>query len=114
MNEITSHRGWIVGDAVTVKTAVDGYYSGYAGNPVFSFKPGQVGTIAAVKVPKVRIVPPDTYAYFMCVDWQCPETGKVERCSVHYDNIVKLERNRPGSKPAGTRRTRCASTQRHL
>ncbi len=102
MNEITSHRGWTVGDSVTLKTAVDGYYSGYAGNPAFSFKPGQVGTIAAVKVPKVRIVPPDTCAYFMCVDWHCPETSKVERCSVHYDNIIKLERNRPGSKPAGT------------
>ncbi len=75
-----------IGATVSVKTDVEGYYSNYGGNPKFFFKSGMIGVVGSVDVPSVR----RENVSFVCVDWDCPETGRKERCGVDYNNIVPL------------------------
>lgn len=42
-----------IGDRVTTTVSTEAYYSGYGGQPRCTFEPGDVGTIAKVKVPYV-------------------------------------------------------------
>ncbi len=57
-----------VGDSVTLKTARGPYYSRH--NPQGLIPAGTVGTVGAVRVPKVR----GGEGYFICVDF--PALGK--------------------------------------
>jgi hypothetical protein len=43
-----------VGMRVTVREAVEAYYSGYAGNPECVLEPGMAGVVASLDVPYVR------------------------------------------------------------
>lgn len=88
-----------VGDLVTCKTSVEGYYSGYGGNPVTHFEPGMEGTVASVKVPRVsrrfrRVGDKKKYLddgpYFIVVDYQ-DEAGR-QRCALDYSNCVKIRK----------------------
>lgn len=67
------------------------WYSGYGMNPVFSdFTHGVVGTVGAVKVPKVRgpkNPPPGWCPYYVCVDYICTLTGEQVRTSVEYADL---------------------------
>jgi hypothetical protein len=74
-----------VGDQVSVKERVEGYYSGYGGNPAIFLEPGMVGIVGAIDVPSVR----REGVSFICVDFFCPATGKTERAAVFYPNICK-------------------------
>lgn len=78
-----------IGDLVTCKIAVQAYYT----TNVW-FKPGMIGTVKAI-TPKVRIVYGDEYdraADFAVVDFQCEETGKTERTSLNFCNVVKIKK----------------------
>ena len=87
-----------IGDRVTVKAEVEGYYSGYAGNDVFHFKPGMEGTVGAVNVAAVR----GNVPYFICVDFKLPverrdrTSGELlgtttdQRCGSLVGNLVLL------------------------
>ncbi len=75
-----------VGDRVTVKESVEGYYSNYGGNPVIFLEPGMVGIVGAIDVPSVC----REGVSFVCVDFFCPATGKTERAAVYYPNISKV------------------------
>lgn len=74
-----------LGDKVTVKERVQGYYSNYGGRPAIFLEPGMVGVVGAIDVPSVR----RERASFVCVDFFCPATGKTERAAVHYPNLRK-------------------------
>jgi len=54
-----------VGDKVTVKTPVEAYYSGYAGNPKCITEPGEIGIVGAIEVPYVT----GNNCTFVCVDF---------------------------------------------
>lgn len=76
-----------VGEQVTCKKRVEGYYSRYAGRPIILFRPGQTGVVSAVDVPSVcreRVT-------FICVDFFCPETGVTERCALLPHNVVRMK-----------------------
>ena len=75
-----------IGGVVTVKERREGYYSNYAGNPEFYFEPGMIGIVGAVKCPRVH-----TNGYFDCIDFFCPITGRIQRCSSNRNNIRKLK-----------------------
>lgn len=75
-----------VGDGVTVKERVEGYYSSYGGNPAIFLEPGMVGIVGAIDVPSVC----RENVTFVCVDFFCPGTGKPERAGVGYANIRKV------------------------
>ena len=75
-----------VGDRVTVKERVEGYYSNYGGNPAIFLESGMVGVVGAIDVPSVR----REGVSFVCVDFFCPATGKMERAAVYYPNISKV------------------------
>ena len=68
MTKAKKSRQFQIGDRVTVRAMVEGYYSGYAGNDVFHFKPGMEGTVGAVNVAAVR----GNVPYFICVDFKLP------------------------------------------
>ena len=72
-----------LGDRVTVKERVEGYYSNYGGNPAIWFEPGMVGVVGAIDVPSVW----RANVSFVCVDFFCPDTGRTERAAVYYHNI---------------------------
>ena len=74
-----------VGDRVTVKARVEGYYSNYGGNPAIFLEPGMVGMVGAIDVPSVN----RENVSFACVDFFCPATGRTERAAVYYSNICK-------------------------
>ena len=62
-----------VGDRVTVKERVEGYYSNYGGRPAIFLEPGTVGVVGAINVPSVR----RENVSFVCVDFYCPiATGR--------------------------------------
>ena len=77
-----------VGDQVTVKQRVDGYYSKYGGRPAIFLEPGMVGVVRAIDVPSVC----RERVSFVCVDFLCPATGRTERAAVYYPNICKVRR----------------------
>jgi len=79
-----------VGDKVTCKIATSAYYSNYGGNPVLTFLPGMVGTVASIapKVRKVKGPGLDGKDDFLVVDYPAPETGKTERVGLDYVNAV--------------------------
>jgi len=77
-----------VGMLVTCKRKVEAYYSGVSGNPVCVFEPGMVGVMATVNTPSVT----REGVSFCAVDFV--EYGRVWRCSLHYDNIVKAKNRR--------------------
>ena len=86
-----------IGDKVTCKVPVEAYYSNYGGNPIMVFRPGMVGTIAAI-APKVRNTPKqlrdkahDSKADMLVLDYDCPVTGKQQRASLNYCNTVKIK-----------------------
>jgi hypothetical protein len=79
-----------VGDKVSVKERVEGYYSNYGGNPAIFLEPGIVGVMGVIDVPSVR----REGVSFVCVDFCCPATGRTERAAVHYANLRKV-RNEP-------------------
>jgi len=74
-----------VGDQVTVKETVQGYYSNYGGRPAILLEPGMVGVVGAIDVPSVN----RANVSFVCVDFFCPTTGRTERAAVCYPNIRK-------------------------
>jgi hypothetical protein len=76
----------MVGDQVSVKERVEGYYSNYGGNPAIFLEPGVVGVVGAIDVPSVR----REGVSFVCVDFSCPATGRIERAAVLYHNIRKI------------------------
>lgn len=75
------------GDKVTCKHPVEAYY----GTSVF--RPGMVGTVMSVS-PKVRMLPPDkshdSKVHFLTIDYDCPSTGRKERCGLNYINTVLI------------------------
>ena len=77
-----------IGDRVTVKARVEGYYSNYGGNPAIFLEPGTVAVVGAIDVPSVR----RENVSFVCVDFFCPVTGKMERAAVDYPNIRKIRK----------------------
>lgn len=81
-----------VGDRVTVKERIEGYYSNYGGNPAIFLEPGTVGVVGVIDVPSVR----RERVSFVCVDFFCPGTGRTERAAVFYPNIVKTTAPRTG------------------
>ena len=79
-----------VGDRVTCRKPVDAYYSKYAGAPECVFMPGDIGIVAAVNVPKVKVK-----GSFVVVDFEKKgvvynrKTGScIWRVGLNYDNIV--------------------------
>ena len=76
-----------VGDQVRVKERVEGYYSDYGGNPVIFLEPSMVGIVGAIDVPSVC----RERVSFVCVDFFCPATGKMERAAAYYPNICKVK-----------------------
>ncbi len=75
-----------VGDQVSVKERVEGYYSHYAGNPAIFLEPGMIGVVGAIDVPSVT----RANVSFVCVDFFCPATGKKERAAVNDGNLSKI------------------------
>ncbi len=86
--ETCLRKGLRVGDKVRVKEPKGGYYSSYAGRPVFFLTPDIVGTVGAVNVPFVT-GKEDT---FVCVDFLSPMTNQQERAGVEWNNIIFVER----------------------
>lgn len=77
---------------VTVLVAVPASYSGYGGNPVQGLRPGMVGTVASVRVPKVRIVPgagKDKRDVFCNVTFT-GDNGAGWHAGVNYCNLVRV------------------------
>jgi len=77
-----------VGDCVTVKARVEGYYSKYGSNPPIFLEPGIAAVVGAIDVPSVR----RENVSFVCVDFFCPATGRTERAAVDYSNIRKIRK----------------------
>jgi hypothetical protein len=75
-----------VGDRVTVKARVEGFYSGYGGNPAIFLEPGVAAVVGAIDVPSVN----RENVSFVCVDFFFPATGRTERAAVDYSNIRKI------------------------
>jgi hypothetical protein len=75
-----------VGDQVTVRERVEGYYSNYGGRPAIFLEPGMVGVVGAIDVPSVN----RANVSFVCVDFFCPATGRTERAAVYYPNLQKV------------------------
>jgi hypothetical protein len=75
-----------VGDRVTVKERVEGYYSDYGGNPAIFLEANMVGVVGAIDVPSVC----REGVSFVCIDFCCPATGKTERAAVYYCNICRV------------------------
>ena len=88
-------RGFKAGDRVTVILGCAGYYSGYAGNPKLELRPGMPAVIAKTGHAFVR--------YHTCLlgcvavqegvvlDYTDPASGKTERTSTCYANLIRLE-----------------------
>ena len=76
---------------VTCLKTEPAYYSGYAGNPVCNFEPGDVGIVGAVDVPCVT-TPTGRNKSFVCVDFI--KLGRKWRAGVDYSNIVICERKK--------------------
>jgi hypothetical protein len=76
----------VVGDKITVKTEVKCYYSGYAGRPVQTFKPGDVAVVKQPKCPNVHRFNGEYFAF--CT----PESFSwSEGLGIDYSNIVILK-----------------------
>jgi hypothetical protein len=75
-----------LGDRVTVKERVEGYYSKYGGNPAIWLEPGVEGIVGAVNVPSIT----RENMSFVCVDFFWPATGRTERAAVYYPNLRKM------------------------
>jgi len=80
-----------IGDKVTCKHELPAYYSNYGGNGHLIFKPGMIGTVAAI-APKVCLVKKgnvnprwDRVADFLVVDYQ-DEIGVTRRVGLDYCN----------------------------
>ncbi|MCI0563964.1 MAG: hypothetical protein MN733_36275 [Nitrososphaera sp.] len=70
-----------IGMQVTTTEPVEAYYSGACGRPKQQFRPGMVGTVAAVDVPRVR-----RRGSFVCVDF-VGDDGDQWRAGVGYECI---------------------------
>ncbi len=81
-----------VGDRVSVRERVEGYYSDYGGNPAIFLEPGIVGVVGAIDVPSVC----RESVSFVCVDFFCTATGRTERAGGLYPNIDKTTAPRTG------------------
>lgn len=86
--------GLKIGDTVTVKAPVEAFYSNYAGNPVMVLNPGVIGTVGAIHVPVVNNSNHRPYGEYVCVDFLEEKTGKIQRASVSYDNIIVQEKEK--------------------
>lgn len=53
-----------IGMSVTTTEPVEAYYSLYGGRPKQQFRPGMIGAVAALDVPRVR-----SSGSFVCVDF---------------------------------------------
>jgi hypothetical protein len=87
-----------IGDKVTCKHEIHAYYSAYGGNPAMIFRPGMVATVKHIP-PKVtnsawKRDPAryDRSQYFLCCDYEAPETGSEQRVGLDYVNCVIVER----------------------
>lgn len=85
------------GDKVTCKHPESAYYGNYGGNPVMTFKPGMVGTVASI-APKIRIIGKDRRGpgrdgkdEFLVVDYHEPATDKTQRCGLDFINAVAVK-----------------------
>ena len=77
-----------VGDRVTVKARVEGYYSNYGGNPTIFLETGVIAVVGAIDVPSVH----RENVSFVCVDFFCPATDRTERAAVDYSKIRKIRK----------------------
>ena len=75
-----------LGDRVTVKERIEGYYSIFGGRPAIFLEPGMVGVVGAIDVPSVFLA----NVSFVCVDFFCAATGKRERAAERYPNLRKI------------------------
>lgn len=70
------------GMQVTTTEPVEAYYSLYAGNLEQFFRPGMMGVVAAVNVPKVR-----GRGTFVCVDFT-GDNARKWRAAMNYSQLV--------------------------
>jgi hypothetical protein len=83
-----------VGDNVQVIEPVEAYYSNYGANKGIdiTLTPDIIGTVGKTRVPVVWRAKDSAlrrpYDEFVCVDFMSPATGRIERASVSYDNIL--------------------------
>jgi len=75
------------GEWVTTTEAVEGYYSNYAGRPVFNFEPGMEAVVVHPASAAVR--GPLLYAV---IEFRSPITGRVERAALKRDQVVRLKK----------------------
>ena len=87
----------VKGEQVTCLRPIQAYYSGYAGNPICYFEPGDVGVIGAVDVPAVYHTPENPCDLFACVDFEKKEApqsgnnGAMWRCHMYYHQMIPLD-----------------------
>lgn len=96
------------GDKVTCLFEVEAYYSNYAGNPKWVFKPGMEATVVCIS-PKVQIVygPPiyDGFDERVVIDYIDPADGVTRRASLNFCNIARVtdgQESGQGSPQSGT------------
>jgi len=79
-----------VGDKVTCKLPVEGYYSGYGITPKIVFQPGMVGKVTSIapKVCKVKGPEFDGKDEFLVVDYHAPETDTQQRVALNFCNAI--------------------------
>lgn len=80
-------RKLAAGDWVTTTEAVEGYYSNYAGRPVFNFEPGMEAVVVHPASPAVR-----GPLLHVVIEFRSPITGRVERAALTRDQTVRLKR----------------------
>lgn len=76
-----------VGDSVYVKESVDGQYSNYGGKPALQLKPGNLGTVMAIRCTTVWSSN-RPYGEFVSVAYVDGTSGCAERAAVSYDNLI--------------------------
>lgn len=85
-------RGMLVRVRETVE---DVFYSEYAGNPKMILTPDITGSVGSIRVPVVcRTRDPKLrrpFDEYVCVDFLEPQTEKIQRASVSYDNLILVE-----------------------
>ena len=78
-------KGHKIGDIIYVKNKVAGYYSGYAGNPIFYLTPDLPATVLNPQAVYFN----SNKSYFVFVEFFSPITSKKENACIDYDNIAK-------------------------
>ena len=81
-----TYKGIKKGDLINVKQHVEGYYSGYAGNPIFYLTPDIQATVINPQAISVRFK-----HYFVFVEFLSPITGKIENAGIDHENIIKVK-----------------------